>query len=258
VVSFPDGTADPRGNAIDLGFSDGGGIIHDIVDAGDYIFLLARVSSDADFFVHRGSPTGGNWSQVGAAIEETPMDMWTDGGTVYLLVNRIDVAGLGCRLLPASAGPMEPWQECGGFPDYAKVGNNPFAVRGGLFGHGGSLVAWFEVQGLGEDTLAVHSATGGAWTEIGTVALPLPSAGDFDGETLFLGFRGQEAPAPVFGARPGGTFEALSAEGLPPGADPAMDGILGICALDGITYLLHGAYNSTPGALYELAVFRSL
>ena len=34
-----------------------------------------------------------------------------------------------------------------------------------------------------------------------------------------------------------------------------MDGILGICAMGDTTYLLHGAYNSTPGALYELAVY---
>ena len=34
MVSFPDLMDDPKSNSIDLGFSDGGGIIYDIVDTG--------------------------------------------------------------------------------------------------------------------------------------------------------------------------------------------------------------------------------
>lgn len=255
MVSFPDLTPDPKSNSIDLAFSDGGGVIYEMVDSGDAIFLLARVTSDADFFVHKGSHSGGAWSQVGAAITETPLGMWTDGVVVYLLVNRTDVAGLGCRQLPAAAGAAEAWQECPGFPDYTKVGNNPFSFRGGIFGEGTVMAAWFEVQGLGKDTIAVHTAIDGVWTEVGSTNLPLPTAADFDGDTLYLGFKGDKADSFVYGAEVGGAFEALPTEGLPATVDTSMDGILGICALGDTTYLLHGAYNSTPGALYELSVY---
>ncbi|MFH1532097.1 MAG: hypothetical protein ABIK09_15335 [Pseudomonadota bacterium] len=258
MVSFPDLEPDPKSNSIDLAFSDGGGVIHDIVYTGDAIFLLARVNDAADFFVHRGNPSGGAWSQVGAAINETPVGMWTDGTTVYLMVNRINVPpGLACRQLPAGAGPAEPWQPCPGFPDYSKVGDNPFSFRGGLFGDSGTLAAWFEVQGTGKPSVAIHSATaGGAWAEIGILALPMPIAADFDGHRLWLGYKGDETDSLLYAADVGGTFDVVGTEGLPAPVDEAMDGILGICATADGTYLLHGAWNSAPGALYQLSVFK--
>ena len=258
MVSFPDLTPDPKANSIDLAFSDGGGIIHDIVSTGDQLFLLARVDDAADFYVHRGSPSGGAWSQVGAAINETPISMWTDGTTVYLLVNRINVPpGLDCRQLPAGAGAGEQWQPCDAFPDYAKEGDNPFSFRGGLFGAENTVVAWFEVQGLGKPSIAVHSMTGGAgWNEIGTLALPLPGASDFDGERVWLGYKGDKADSLLYTAEVGGVFDAIGTEGIPAPVDAAMDGILGICASGDDTYLLHGTWNATPGALYELSIFK--
>ena len=260
MVSFPDLVPDPKANSIDLAFSDGGGIIHDIVYTGDAIFLLARVDTDADFFVHRGSPSGGAWSQVGTAINETPIAMWTDGITVYLMVNRIDMPpGLACRQLPAGAGPAEAWQPCEGFPDYTKEGDNPFSFRGGLFGHGATMAAWFEVQGLGKPSVAVHTVPtgGGAWSEVGTLALPMPVSADFDGDRLWLGYKGDETDSVLYTADVGGTFEAVGTEGLPVPVDATMDGILGICASGDRTYLLHGTWNATPGALYELTIFKN-
>ncbi len=258
MVSFPDLTPDPKSNSIDLAFSDGGGIIQDIVYTGDLLFLLARVSDAADFFVHRGSPSGGAWSQVGAAINETPVGMWTDGTTVYLMVNRIDMPpGLACRQLPADAGPTAAWQPCDGFPNYSKEGDNPFSFRGGIFGEGSRLAAWFEVQGLGQASVAVHSASaGGAWSEIGTLPLPMPVATDFDGERLWLGYKGDKVGSLLYAADVDGTFDAVGTGGIPAPVDAAMDGILGICTTGTDTYLLHGTWNATPGALYELSIFK--
>ena len=85
----------------------------------------------------------------------------------------------------------------------------------------------------------------------------MPDAADFDGDRLWMGYRGDDADSLLYAAEVGGTFEAVGTEGIPAPVDTAMDGILGICTTGSTTYLLHGAWNTTPGALYGLSVFKN-
>lgn len=253
MVSIPDSDVNPQLDAFDLGFSKGGATLRAIQYPGEStVFLLDRVDQAADFYVHRGSKSGGAWNQVGKTLNQTPSAMWTDGKTVHLLGNASSGVGIVCTQLAGSAGPSESWLTCPGFPDWGKGGQGQaYSVKGKFMGKGQRVAGWFELKGLKEPAVAVSGAgADGQWRDLGQVTAEAPSAWAFDGDTVLLGFLGESADAVIYRAEfDGDVLSPSAATGLPTPANK-WSGAMGICAVNESHYVLYLEYDATDSRLW--------
>jgi len=246
-------------NILDLGFSNEDVEVRAMRFFGDELYLLDRISANAEFMVHRGSEEGGLWAQVGANTLETPSDMWVDKDNVYLLVNRADKPGLDCLMLPKTAAPGTAWNACPGFPDVVKDGNeDPYSVFAKFAGDAGDVAAWFEMKGMDEATVALYRRAPDSWPEAGSLPTVKPAAWALDSGVILLGFVGTDAPAvmagvPLQGGDSGAMRAAatgvLNVSGLPTPKDK-FSGVVGICPARGKQFVLFLDYASLNSKLY--------
>jgi len=248
LVSLPDRSPTPKADVVDLGFSNEDAEIRVIRFVAGDVYLVDRFTSSAEFMVHKGSETGGPWVQIGQKMVETPADMWTDGQEVVLLVNRADIVGLDCRRLPVTAGPLDSWQTCASFPDYAKEGPNEFySIFGKFLSDGSPALAWFEVRGDVEDTIALHSMTS-AWSLLWQDVMVRPASWTFDGVRVYFGFVGTDAGSPLLALEADGTWAQYSVEGLPAAKDK-LSGVVGLCHVQERLFALYLDHYSTDSSI---------
>jgi len=236
---------------LDLGFSNEDVEVRAMRFDGKNLFLLARLSANAEFMVHRGSEEGGLWAQVGANMLETPVDMWVDGDNVHLIVNRTDKPGLDCRRLPKTATQGTSWEPCTGFPDVVKDGSEDFySVFAKFAGDATDLAVWFEMKGMDEATVALYRKAADSWPEAGAVPTVKPAAWALDKGSVLLGFVGTDAPHVLTGVPLlGGAADLLDLSGLPTPKDK-FSGVVGICPAGGKRFVLYLDYASLNSKLY--------
>ncbi len=238
-------------NILDLGFSNVDVEVRAMRFAAGKLYLLDRVTANAEFMVHRGAEEGGLWAQVGANMLETPVDMWVDADNVYLLVNRTDKPGIECRVLPVTAPQGTAWEPCEGFPDVVKDGNeDPYSVFAKFAGNVSDLAVWFEMKGLEEATVAIYRAGELLWPGAGELPTVKPSAWAMDNGDVLLGFVGTDAPDVLVSVpHLGGAGGSLDLSGLPTPKDK-FSGVVGICPARGKRFVLYLDYASLNSRLY--------